>query len=103
MPYHAGQAIKLADHGIAVQVHSQLFFEVSVRPQVVVAGVVMDRYSAVCNASYGTEQAGAALWNGMLVFVPKIEDVADQVNFRRRTFVRVIAARCGVLEPTDET
>ena len=103
VPNHTGQAIEFADNGVAVEKNPQLFFKVTIRPQVVVSGVVMDRYSAVSNACYGAKQARAAFGNGVFVFVPKVEDVSDQVNFGRRSFLCVVAAHGGVLKPADKT
>ena len=103
VPNHACKAIEIANDGVAVQLHAKFFFEVSIGPEVVVAGVVMHGNSAICHAGDGAEQACAAFGNGVLVLVPKVEDVSDQMDFCGGPFMRVVTACRGVFEPADET
>ena len=103
MADHAGEAVPRLDHRFLVNVHPQFILQVAKRPHVVVAHVKMNGQACVGQFGHGAHQADATFGHGTLVFKPKIEEVADQMQFRGRAPLRKAFTLCGVAHPCHES
>ena len=61
---------------------AQLFGQVIVHPNIVVACKEMDRNAIVNNIGNSTQKTGEATRGNFLVVDPKVENIAYQINFR---------------------
>lgn len=59
---------------------SKLMMEVISQPQIMVSGKKIDFDAQVMELGQFAEQTHISLWNGLLVFKPKIEHVAQQIQ-----------------------
>ena len=82
--------------------HAKFFFEVAVGPEVVVAHMVMDGQSGVGEFCDGAHDAGTSFGHHVVVFVPKVEDVPDEVEFSGGLALGEPTSFRGVTHPTDK-
>ena len=102
MSNHTSHAVIITDNRFAVQRYPQLIFEITEAPEIVVTHMVVDGNAGICNACDGTEQSHATLGNRVLVFEPKIKDIAHEVNLSRRAGLCTSFSFCCILQPFNE-
>jgi hypothetical protein len=102
MSNEATQPVIFPENWLTMHGDPQLFFEVTERPQIVIASVVVNGDPRIDNACDGAEQPHTSFGYGMLVFKPKIEHVTDKVNLCSRTCYSPPFAMSSVLQPSDE-
>ena len=62
--------------------HATLLLQVSVCPEIMVAGEEMNLHSHVCKLRYLTQKARVAFGHDITILVPEVEHVAEQINRR---------------------
>ena len=71
---------------LSVKDNTQLLWQVIIHPDIVVARKKMNGNPTVNNLRYGAKEPGKPTGYNFSVFVPKVENIAHQENFRSIRF-----------------
>ena len=83
-----------------------LLLQIAVGPYIVVAREEMHLHTKIGQFRELAEEASATLWHDILVFVPKVEHIAQKIDCaalslilsRKRTMRRSCVRRCGMAQ-----
>jgi hypothetical protein len=67
---------------LMVNDNAALFFKIAIFPDVVVSSEEMHLYASVGEFGYLAEKARVALWHDVLVLMPEIEHIAQEIHGR---------------------
>ncbi len=98
----ATQPIPFPDHGSGMYPHTQFLLQIAEGPEIVVARVEMDGQSLVCQPGDGAHQTAASPRYHVVVFVPKVEQVAHEVDFSRGETNGMAGSSRSLFQPLDE-
>jgi hypothetical protein len=63
-----------------MQENTTLLLKIAIGPDVMIARKEVDIDSHVCQLGYLTEETGVAFGDYILVFIPKVKHIAQQIN-----------------------
>ena len=98
----ATQPVPFSDHGCGMYPQTQFLLQIAEGPEIVVARVEMDGQSLVCQPGDGPHQTAAPPRYHVAVFVPKVEQVAHEVDLSRGETSGMASSGRSIFQPLDE-
>jgi hypothetical protein len=80
MGYKELLAINLTSKGGAMQDDSTLFLQIISAPDIMIAREEMYLHAQVRKFGYFPQETSKTFWHSQLIFEPKVEHIAEQVN-----------------------